>query len=307
MLAMLAAGALLISPQQAPATPQDAPAQLEDVVVDARRLEQLAREFIDDVAAPTRTRGLARWNTRLCVGVLNLRADVAQVIVDRISDVARGLGVEAGQPGCRANAVIVAASDGPGLATALVNARRRAFDIGSLKITQNDDALQAFMTEERPVRWWQMSVPVDSETGERAIRLAGDVDPSTNEPAAPRIAVFAASRITSQIRDDLTKVFIIVDIDDVDGLTTSQLADYLAMVTLAQIDAGGDTEGYDTVLNLFRNRPGVTGLTDWDMAYLTGLYGAEQNRINPHAQARGVADAAVRARRAQADGQPQDE
>lgn len=299
-LAIVMAG----TPQQ-PSAPQDAPTQLEDVVVDGRRLEQLAREFIDDVAAPTRTRGLARWNTRLCVGVLNLRADVGQVIVDRISDVARDLGVEAGQPGCRANALIVATDDGPGMARAMVESRRQGFDIGSLKITQSDEALAAFMTEERPVRWWQISIPVDSETGERAIRLAGDIHPSTGQPTAPVIGVSTASRISSQIRDDLTKVFIIIDIDEVDGLTTTQLADYLAMVTLAQIDAQGDTAIYDTVLNLFQNREGITGLTEWDRSYLTGLYAAEQNRINPNAQAGNVADAAVRARREQTEDQPE--
>lgn len=307
MTAPLLAALMLFTSAQDGAAGQDPPAELPDVVTEGRRLEQLAREFIDDVAAPTRTRGLARWNTRLCVGALNLRADVARTIVDRISDVAGALGVETGQPGCRANALIVASDDGAAMATAIVEARRRAFDVGSLKITQNDEALEAFMTEDRPVRWWQMSVPTDSETGQRAVRLPGDLDPSTGQPAAPRIPVFAASRISSQIRDDLTRVFIIVDIDDVDGLTTSQLADYLAMVTLAQIDARGDTTGYDTVLNLFGDREGVDGLTEWDMAYLTGLYGAEQNRINPNAQARGVADAAVRARQAQTEEPPQEE
>ena len=54
---------------------------------------------------------------------------------------------------------------------------------------------------------------------------------------------------------------------------------------------------FRAVLNLFGNREGVSGLTRWDMAYLTGLYEAEQNRINPNAQARGVADAAVWAHR----------
>ncbi|MCS6625666.1 hypothetical protein N0B44_22385 [Roseibacterium beibuensis] len=304
--ALIAALMIAAAPQEPPA-PEVDPTELQDVVIDARRIEQLARQFIDDVAAPTRTRGLARWNSRLCVGVLNLRPDIGQAIVDRISDVARSLGVEAGEPGCRANALIVAADDGPAMAAAMVESRRRGFDIGSLKITQNDEALEAFMAEDRPVRWWQISIPVDSQTGGRAIRLAGDLHPGTNEPTAPRIAVFAASRIQSQIRDDLRKVFIIVDIDDVEGLTTTQLSDYLAMVTLAQIDARGDASGYDTVLNLFSDREGVSGLTRWDMAYLTGLYEAEQNRINPNAQARGVADAAVRAHRADpADPSPEE-
>ncbi len=300
LAALLSIGA---DPQTPP--PQDVPVQVEDVVVEGRRLELLAREFIDDVAAPTSTRGLARWNTDLCVGVANLRADVAQAIVDRISDVARDLGVQAGEPGCWANVVILAANDPAGLATSLVEYRRRGFDTGSPKMHPNSDGLQAFMTDERPVRWWQTSIPTDTETGYRAIRLPGDLDPATGQPAAPVINVFAASRIHSQIRDDLSKVFIIIDMDDVQGLTTTQLADYLTMVTLAQIDAEGDTSRYDTVLNLFQNREGVTGLTDWDRSYLTGLYAAEQNRINPNAQARNVADAAVSARRARTAANPE--
>jgi hypothetical protein len=294
--AILAALLSIGTAQQTP-PPQDVPVQVEDVVVESRRLERLAREFIDDVAAPTSTRGLARWNAELCVSALNLRTDVAQTIVDRISDVARDLGVRAGEPGCEANVVIVAAGDGAGMATAMVGSRRRAFDTGSPKIHPGDRGLQAFMTSDRPVRWWQMSVPIDSASGKRAIRLPGDAGP-------PRIVVFAASRLSSQIRDDLNKVFIIVDMDDIQGLTTTQLADYLTMVTLAQIDADGDTSSYDTVLNVFKDREGVTGLTDWDRSYLTGLYAAEQNRINPNAQARNVADAAVSARRARTAANP---
>ncbi len=289
---VLAATALAISPQY-----QDPDTELESVIVEGRRLEQLAHEFIEDVAAPNRRRGLGRWNTRLCVGVVNLRPDIAQPIVDRVSDVARDLGVDTGQPGCRANAVIVAASDGAAMATAMVEHRRKGFDIGSTQITQSDSALDAFMSEQRPIRWWQMSVPVDSETGERAIRLPGDINPSTGQPAAPAIRTTFASRINSQIRDDLTKVFIIVDIDEVAGLSVPQLSDYLAMIVLAQIDARGETTGYDTVLNLFADPQNTHGLTEWDMAYLRGLYSAEQNRINPNAQAANVAQAAIQARR----------
>lgn len=299
LIPVLALALGLSSPQAAPSPPpQDPPVTtLEDVVIDARRLEELARDFIEDVAAPNRRRGLARWNTPLCVGVANLRRDAAQAIIDRVSDVAGELGVQIGEPGCRANALIVATDDGAGMAQALVQRRRRSFDVGSLQMTQTSSALEAFQTDDRPVRWWQISMPVDSETGQRAIRLPGDIDPSTGQPEAPVINVFAASRLASQIRDDLNKVIIIVDIDGVSGLPVKKLADYLTMVTLAQIDDDADSARYDTVMNLFDAPDRVDGLTEWDMAYLHGLYSAEQNRINPNTQAGNVADAAARARR----------
>ena len=294
----------LSAPQSAPPPQDPAPVQLDDVVVDGRRLEEMARDFIEDVAAPNRRRGLARWNTPLCVGVASLQRDVAQAIIDRVSDVAGDLGVRIGEPGCIANALIVAADDGAALARALVERRRLAFDIGSTQMTQSTSTLEAFQADDRPVRWWQISTPVNSETGERAIRLAGDLDPSTGQPAAPVINVFAASRVASQLRDDMSRVIIIVDIDDVSGLPVSKLADYLTMVTLAQIDDDADSARYDTVMNLFDAPDSVDGLTDWDMAYLTGLYSAEQNRINPSAQAGNVADAVIRARRTQSEDQP---
>lgn len=306
LLVALFASTLLLTSIQGTAPGSQDPVTVEDVdIVDdveviGRRFEEIARDFIDDVAAPPRRRGLARWNGPLCVGTVNLRADTAQPIIDRISEVARDLDINVGEPGCNANTLIVATDDGAALATALAERRRRLLHPGSLKTIASSRAFELFQTSSRPVRWWQISVPVDSTTGQIAIRLPGVFGPD-GQPHIPVINVLAASRIRSQIRDDLTKVFIIVDVDEVDGLTITQLADYLAMVTLAQIDGDAETSAYDTVLNLFQDREGTSGLTEWDRAYLAGLYSAEQNRINLNAQARNVADAAVRARRANSD------
>lgn len=293
MLASLAALLLATAPQeQAPSS------QLDDVVVAGRRAEALAREFVAGVAAPTNRRGLARWNTPLCVGVANLRADAAQAIVDRISDVADSLGVQIGAPGCRANALIVATDDGAALARGMVESYRRTFDAGSTQMNQSDRDLELFQSQQRPVRWWQVSTPTNSDTGERAVRLAGDVDDMGN-PAAPIVSSLG-SRLNSNIRDDMSRVIIIADIDDITGLSTTQLADYFAMVTLAQIGADAETGQFDTVLNLFDERETVTGLTEWDLTYLEGLYTASQRRINGSAQAGAVASAAARRHRERA-------
>src|SRR5690606_12000120 len=117
----LAVAALLgTAPQdsQSP-SPLDQPVQVEDVIVHGRRFEEAAGRFVSEVAIPAGTRGLARWRNGVCVGVVNLRADVAQHIIDRVSAVAVDLGLRAGDPGCRPNITITASDDASGLAASL--------------------------------------------------------------------------------------------------------------------------------------------------------------------------------------------
>lgn len=300
---LLATAPMQDPPSQNPPVPGSTTV-LGDVVVTGRRAEETARSFIADVAAPTRNRGLARWNTPLCVGVAGLQPAIAQPIVDRISDVAYSLGVEVGAPGCNANALIVATEDGAGMARGLVDAKPRTFKPGSLQMSQSDKELEAFQAASRPIRWWQISTPTNSETGERAIRLAGDVDNAGN-PVAPRISSFG-SRLTTSIRDDMSRVIIIADIDDISGLTVQQLSDYFAMVTLAQIASDAETADYDTILNLFAEPGTVSGLTEWDFAYLGGLYSASQARRNATQQTGAVASAIGSARREQVRETPEE-
>lgn len=267
----LAAGLLSQSPAQAQDPADDAVAQLGDVVVEGRRLRSVVQNFVGEVAAPaTGDRGPARWNGPVCIGVVNLRAEVAQYIVDRASDVARELGLEAGEPGCAANVLIIAAADGQAVADGIVEERRRAFVPGGSGMTRSLSALEDFRTSDAPVRWWHVSAPVDSESGELATRLPGR--------DAPQIAVSRASRIRTDIRDDLFKAIIVVDIGKVDSISLPQLADYCTLIALAQVDPKADVASFETILNVFID-PAVTGLTSWDRDYLAALYGIEQNRL----------------------------
>ncbi|MFN7620469.1 MAG: hypothetical protein ACK5RN_10165 [bacterium] len=265
--------------------------QLGEVVVEGRQLEALIRNFVTDVSQPANNRGLARWNGPVCVGAVNLRSEVGQYVIDRISDVARELEVEAGEPGCRPNVLIVAAVDGAGLASALVEDRPRNFDLRHNGTDAGTRAFRNFRTGDQPVRWWQISMPINSDNGERAGRLPGDEPP-------PRIRVVSASRLRTQIRDDMVRSVIIVDVDRLAGASLAQLADYLALVALAQVDAEADTAPYPTILNLFADPASApAGLTGWDRSYLTALYEHDQLRINRNSQVRAVAEAVTRDRR----------
>ena len=296
MIGLILATALWTAPVQVqdpdvastPPMRQEEPVTLEDVTVTGRSLDRLIRDFVAEVAEPNRHRGLARWSDRVCVGVANLEMETAQYLADRISTVAADVGLNAGAPGCTPNILVVATDDAGQLAQTLVGERGRAFRMGGAGMDRGGDPLEDFIETDRPVRWWQMSMPVNTRTGERAIRLPGDcfgdcTGPGSTMHYAPQTAVFAASRLRTEVVDELIRTVVIVDVDQVSHLSVLQLADYIVMVSLAQIDPKADTSAYASILNVFDN-PDVAGsLMNWDRAYLEGLYSAERNAANHRA------------------------
>lgn len=276
--------ALLVGAQdpQTPPPPADPTVtDLGEVVVSSRRASELAATFVETVGAPATARRLARWPDSICVSVANLTAAPAQYLIDRVSQIGEDLGLRVGEPGCTANVVIVAAADASAVAAGMVEEYPRAFRPGGSGMTRSLSVLEDFKTTERPVRWWHVSVPTDSETGARAVRVPNE--------DAPVINISRASRLRTDIRDDLNKVFIVIDVDLLGGTTITQLADYVAMVALAQVDARSPTAGLPTVLNVFDAPTTTPGLTDWDLAYLQALYRAEPNRSTATGQAADIA------------------
>ncbi|MCA3700030.1 MAG: hypothetical protein IOB84_09620 [Brevundimonas sp.] len=269
LLALLSAGPVAAADRGLPALVQDPPpTTLEDVVVDGRRLDQAIDDFVADIVAPPVNRGPARWHRRVCVGAINFRSDVAQALVDQVSAVAADTGLEIGEPGCSANVLILGTDDGTALAAGLVARAPRAFRPAYGGAALSSEALERFVTTDRPIRWWHVSLPVNRESGAPAVRMPGDTGPRF---------VRGEGRLRTGVRNDLTKVFIIVDVAKAGGIDVRRLGDYVGMVALAQIDAEADPSSYDTVLNLFDVPDSQRGLTEWDRSYLEALYGAELN------------------------------
>lgn len=268
---LIAVAALAASIQTAPQTAPQAtdPTRLEDVVVERERLEDRVERFVDDIIAAPVNRGPARWSREVCVGVANLRPEAAQIIADQVSSMALRAGLEAGEPGCSPNVLVVVSEDGEAMARALVERSPRAFRPAYAGGARSRQRLEAFQAASTPVRWWHVSVPVGRDTGEIAVRIPG---------FPPPMIAGAGSHIQTATRNDLLRAFVIVDINKASGVSFQQLGDYIGMVAMAQIDPDAETAAYDTVLNLFDPHQVVEGATAWDMSYLSALYGAELNR-----------------------------
>jgi hypothetical protein len=289
LFALLLSGVAMIG---APARAQESepPAtRVDDIVVEGRPLRAVVDEFVHGVIAPPVGRGPARWHTSVCVGAVNFRRETAQVLIDQVSSVALRIGLNIGEPGCRANVLIIGTDDGPGLARALVSERPRAFRPQYSGAAASSEALDAFQSTDAAVRWWHVSMPMIRDTNLPGVRLPGQ---------GPAVIVRRTSgRLRTELRNDLQKVIVIVDISRAEGRDVAQLGDYIGMVALAQVDA--DTTGHDTILNLFQ--PGANPnlrLTDWDVIFLDSLYDAELNGATTRGQFGEVIRGMVRRRSA---------
>ena len=291
MLARFAAVALAMAfcsqaVAQTPPVPeaQDQPTTLPDVVVSGDDLERLAQTFVEGLAAPARDRGLARWETKICLGAVNFRPEMAHQLIGHISDVAQEIGVELGEPDCEPNVVIVGTEDGRELASALVGQNRRQFRYGYTRSNRGSRALQEFQTSEAAVRWWHISLPYIAGTNQVAIRLPG------KGPAPWPCRRRWGERYCDQVTDRLVRSLIIVDLTTLPEMSFNQLGDYLAVLTLAQVDPRTDFTPFNTVLNVIEHPGSVDGLTDWDLNYLQALYAGKAQRLDAEEQAAALAE-----------------
>jgi hypothetical protein len=300
VIAALSAALALAAPQDPTAV--QGPIRLEDVVVEPRRLEDAAEAFVDAVAAPVPRRRMARWHEGVCVGVVNFDPEVGQYIADRVSDVARELGLRAHEPPCHPSILIVGTTDASTFTRDFVDMRPVLFRPGGAGMSLGTNSLEKFIETDRPVRWWAVSQTTDPDTGQAAVRMPGQFNRQSAGAGgsgsaidyAPNIQTRTTSRLSDQYRDDLKRLFVIVDVDRLGGANLAQLADYLAMVSLAQIDPDAETGQFETILNLFEHPEYAPGLTGWDRAYLSGLYESEWYRTNTRSQVRAVSQAIAR-------------
>lgn len=273
---------------------------VEEVVVRGRRMSEIeddleieVRQFVGQIATSPAGRGYARWHRNVCIGVHNLEQTAAQYIVDRISLLAAEVGLTPDEPGCDPGVIVIFTTDGQELASRLVETEPLLFRPGMGQCCMNLSlaALDRFAQSDRPVRWWHVSMPVDARTGKPAIVLSNNKSPDGR--AYPLVNVAGPSAIHSGIRDDMRQVIIIVDSTKLSGTTWEELGDYLAVVSLVQIDLNANPAAFDSILNLFGNPTAYTGLTDWDRSYVHALYDFDQERT-PRMQASDLVSKMVR-------------
>jgi hypothetical protein len=246
-----------------------------EIIVEGRPLSRSdIAKVVHSISHPEPTGGFEsqypRWADRICVLVGGFPRDGAQFIADRIGEVARSLKLDAGPPGCSPN-IFILATDNPAKLIAGLRLKRQGM------VSGQDSAVIARIQQGHDAVRWLGSTTISGAFG----APMQDSAFNSNGHAAPQTSSYdGGSRLTARTQTFLTRETIVVDGNQIDGVSFGQLADYLAFVALAQLNPHAATPGVDSILSLFpRGNQAPAGLTAFDKAYLTALYRSDPNLV----------------------------
>jgi hypothetical protein len=240
---------------------------LETVEVTASR-EKVRREIQTFVHKVTRLEGefVGRWGVPICPMVVGVSDAQAQFIEHRLIEVQDTVRQRQAvtQPKCRPNLFVIITDEAD-----QVVAGWKERDPGMFRWKTREGVSRSGGTG--AVRTWHNAIeePADgtASTGTRLTRNLPSSKPSC--PVTGRIAAGCWEHITTAV--------VLVDATKTGNVSLAQLADFISVVGLSQLDLSADLGGIDSVLRLFAQPPPdvpPTGLTEWDYAFLNGLYRA---------------------------------
>ena len=259
---------LLCASANAQSTTATPALHLDTITVEAAKhreiVERQVKAFVGQIAVKPYESSLARWEpvVPICPLVAGLAREDGEFILARVSKIAAAAGAPLAAEHCKPNLYIVVSAN----PVALLKAwnKRDVWMFGD-ESEQGGTIIRKFLNSNSPVRVWY-NAELYSADGTPLGNLEGR---STPRAIATRI-VFNQTR-------DLTSALVMVDGPRARGVNFGQLASYIAMLGLAEIQANADVADAPSILHLFShsaNEP-PAGLSSWDEAFLKALYHTE--------------------------------
>jgi hypothetical protein len=235
---------------------------IETVQVTATR-EQLREAIVTFVSNVTRRDGenVARWNSPICPSVSGATPEQGEFIRSRILEIAASVRAPVGRnKKCQPNLLVILTEQPAPLWESWRTRSPRIF------YEQSQVEIARALETPRPVSAWlnAMLINADGTRGGEFNRL---VD----------------SHIKASVSEDISSVIMMVDTTATCGATFGQLADYIAMVSLARIDLDADFGDAGSILRVFAKRAegAPKRLTNWDHAFLKALYRPDRPLLRP--------------------------
>ena len=269
---------------------------LDTVVVQGSR-EQMRRDILTFVHKVTRLEGefVGRWGKFVCPMAVGVSDEQAQFIQSRIIEIQNT--VRKKQPNadadCDPNLFIIISDE---VDQVLANWKER--DPGMFRWKSREGVSRSGGTG--PVRTWHNAILTGADNEAiNSVSPLNQISALSQTSTGSRLDIGAPScplqgRIAAGCWEHINAVVVLVDAKATGKVTLAQLADYISVVSLSQIDLSADLSRVDSILALFSpTRPTVppAGITEWDYAFLMGLYRVSYSPVN---QQRDIAARMVR-------------
>jgi hypothetical protein len=295
----LASTLLLAVAWSAPITLAKAQSQslpTESVTVNGEKLapQEKLRDFTHSYAARSGVAAkMARWKAGICPIVAGLPEAHSKFVVERVRQVANQVGAPVAVAGCKSNIDIVFTLH-PQVLLDGMRKKNRVL-LGYHEAAEEEQ----LATVSHPVQAWYTTQTVDlqgSTTVDDKLRNHGGfyIDNPMGAlyspifvPDAPAMHV-TGSRLGDGLSSQLYHVVIVIDLAKVQGQTVGALADYAAMLSLAQTQSFEMCAPVSSITNLVS--PGcdvglkVEAVTANDLAYLQALYRTDPRASFAHQQ-----------------------
>ena len=245
-----------------PATSAIPDTELESVTVEAKRrrerIDKQVSEFVYSVVGPGKVESLARWNVPVCVATAGLTAAEADFFEKRIAQIATDADVAVSGPACGPNFAVIVTTEPEVLLKAWWSEEHRLFNLD-----RGAGGVNRFIESDQPVRVWHNACSAPPNIPAHAFSVSAHCG-----------AGVTGSRLTWGAVRAIYTAIVVVDLDQIEGLTFGQVADYVAMVGLARIRPNPELGDISTILGLFATNGAdrSKGLTTWDQSFLKAVY-----------------------------------
>ncbi|WP_428684552.1 hypothetical protein [Sphingopyxis sp.] len=239
------------------------------VVTGQKDIEQQIQNFVGALT-PASPRGqIARFEDSICPGAVGFTKEQREVVEDRIKLVVEHAGMKAGGAKCQINMLIIATPDKPGFLKGLSG------DYGFLFGDRSPGEIRRILAQPGSATAWQVKGRLNADGHPINLEQGIAVNRTTRLP----------SLITAAARPYVAGAVVVLDSRALGGLTTTQVADYALMRAFADVDVRKlDAASAPTILRALDARDNeeipVT-LTQWDLAFLKGLYSGPDNLYAP--------------------------
>ena len=253
------------------------------ITVEAQRARERLKQDVDTFLSAALVHPLSdespiRWNHAMCPLVAGLTRAEGEFILRRVSDIARSVHAPLGKENCNPNFLVIVARNPSVFLKLLWNRKPRMFD------THYGIApVKRFIETSRPIRvWYDFYVQPSDQTAVFSSMfsslLAESEEHGTTGVAYPIYMhpSFTGTHLSFPVVRDFAATIIVVDPNQISTLNMGQLADYIGLVGLAQINLDADLGPAPSILNVFHATSPPSELTPWDRALLSALYSTHQ-------------------------------
>ena len=243
---------------------------------DREQLHRQVNQFVDaTIVKPHGDESLLRWKSPVCPLVAGMKYEEGEFMLRRLSEIARAVKAPLAGQTCRANLFVIVAGNPSGFLQLWWQHDRRLFN------THHGNApVERFIETPRPIRAWYNDYAVDPESGSeigglltQSMGLGSGIQLKGANMLPP-----VGSRLTYTTVRAIASVIVVIDPQKVTKLNFGQLADYVSLISLAEINPDRDVGEVPSILKVFTEQEGSApqSLSVWDEALLHAVYASTQ-------------------------------